>query len=694
MKKLLLFLVLALCSGQVGAQCTASFTISQNASGNNLLRFYLTNTSVFGTTSGTVIWSSINFGDGTANVYSNTAGGGYSHDYSTPGTYAVGIRINKWDAITNNLICTDTTTQLLTVTWPSCGTTITKINGAGGLVTFTANTPSGTAGHIYTWTFGDGSPSVNGNPVTHTYLNGTYLCYLRDSLPGICSYYNQISVAVTNGAVNCSGLSSDMAYIVANGKAMFTALSTTQTGLTRHFYWDFGDGNTLLNQTISQNDHNYSPGTYNVKLRTVWTDNSNLTYCQDSIVRVLTVVNCGAYTASFTSAVTANSVTFTNTSTAAVAPAYKTYHWDFGDGSPVTTTVNPTHTYTAVGTYTVKLMAFWDDSISHNHCMDSILHNVVIGSIPPPSGPIYGSILYDSVNHPGIQNFMVYLIKYDSLTTTLSLADSQTAQGVSWINYGFQNKPAGRYFVKAAMLGQPVGTAGCIPTYHDSALYWSNAQAINHPTGTNYFYSVADIYMRSGTVTSGPGFVGGNVSLGANKGNSSGVPRMAVYLRRIGNAIVKAAITDANGDFSFQNIPTGTYNVYPEQMNYATTPYANIVVTNASATVTGINFNQDNNQKNIKPRGTSVGNVPVNSSFKIYPNPANDKVTLIWTANSEKAVNVMITDIAGRIIVQQQMDMTSGKEQSLDISHLSSGTYFLKMHAAQGDLVQQIAIRH
>lgn len=45
-------------------------------------------------------------------------------------------------------------------------------------------------------------------------------------------------------------------------------------------------------------------------------------------------------------------VNFTNNSTSAL-----TYIWDFGDGSPTTNTVSPTHTFTTAGIYTVRLVA-------------------------------------------------------------------------------------------------------------------------------------------------------------------------------------------------------------------------------------------------------------------------------------------------------------------------------------------------
>jgi PKD repeat protein len=56
--------------------------------------------------------------------------------------------------------------------------------------------------------------------------------------------------------------------------------------------------------------------------------------------------------ADFSFSVNQNQVTFTNNSLRAA-----TYDWDFGDGSPINNTVNPTHTYTAVGNYTVSLQA-------------------------------------------------------------------------------------------------------------------------------------------------------------------------------------------------------------------------------------------------------------------------------------------------------------------------------------------------
>jgi PKD repeat protein len=51
------------------------------------------------------------------------------------------------------------------------------------------------------------------------------------------------------------------------------------------------------------------------------------------------------------------------------------YEWDFGDGSAKSTDANSTHTYTAAGTYTVKLMAMSKNGKKMNETTKSITIN-------------------------------------------------------------------------------------------------------------------------------------------------------------------------------------------------------------------------------------------------------------------------------------------------------------------------------
>jgi gliding motility-associated-like protein len=67
------------------------------------------------------------------------------------------------------------------------------------------------------------------------------------------------------------------------------------------------------------------------------------------------VVNCPPLAVAsfgYGGACSGTTINFTNTTT----PAANTYLWNFGDGSPTTTTTSPTHTYPSLGTYVVTLI--------------------------------------------------------------------------------------------------------------------------------------------------------------------------------------------------------------------------------------------------------------------------------------------------------------------------------------------------
>jgi hypothetical protein len=65
--------------------------------------------------------------------------------------------------------------------------------------------------------------------------------------------------------------------------------------------------------------------------------------------------------AHFTKTINALNVVFTNSSVAATS-----YSWDFGDSSPLSSLINPSHTYTAYGNYLVELTAI-NACGSHNY---------------------------------------------------------------------------------------------------------------------------------------------------------------------------------------------------------------------------------------------------------------------------------------------------------------------------------------
>src|SRR5690606_9842500 len=153
-----------------------------------------------------------------------------------------------------------------------------------------------------------------------------------------------------------------------------------------------------------------------------------------------------------------------------------------------------------------------------------------------------------TINMHQSDTIKVWLIVFNSQTNILAAIDSQVVTsggGIGAVAYSFQSVVAGSYRVKAAMLSGPSSGTGLLPTYNSnpvtlSPILWSNATVITH---TSNAPSAAGIRLAVGTITSGPGFIGGNVSQGANKGTANGIAKMAVLLLDANNNPVKYAVT-------------------------------------------------------------------------------------------------------------------------------------------------------
>jgi hypothetical protein len=190
--------------------------------------------------------------------------------------------------------------------------------------------------------------------------------------------------------------------------------------------------------------------------------------------------------------------------------------------------------------------------------------------------------------------------------------------------------------------------------------------------------------MRYGSTASGPGFIGGNVSQGANKGTGAGVPNLLMILRGANNEPLRMTYTDANGDYSFGNIPTGTYTVYPEEVNYLTTPSAGINA--GSAAVTAVDFKQTATE--IKPVSQSVAYVAASAPFSIAPNPA---AAMLRVSHKETGT-IQLLDVAGRTL--SSLSVSGAGTVAVDISSFPSGLYYVQMTSETGRHTEKLIVQH
>ena len=177
-----------------------------------------------------------------------------------------------------------------------------------------------------------------------------------DSLTGDDYHFRAITTAITGAP------SADFTFVSsADPTIVFTDAST---GTPTKWHWDFGDGDT---SNLTNPSHMFTDNGMHTVCLTVWNAAG-----MDKVCKTVTVSNVASTVADFTFSGDPM-VNFTDASTNS---PYK-WKWYFGDGS-ISTLQNPTHTYTANGTYNVCLKA------TNGGGSDSICKSVSITSYTAP----------------------------------------------------------------------------------------------------------------------------------------------------------------------------------------------------------------------------------------------------------------------------------------------------------------------
>ena len=306
------------------------------------------------------------------------------------------------------------------------------------------------------------------------------------------------------------------------------------------------------------------------------------------------------------------------------------------------------------------------------------------------------------VNFPGgyYGTVMVWLITYNPSTMDLEASDSTTVycSGTS-IYYQFTGLVTDSFRVKASGFDSSTVITGFIPTYHTSNFYWHDANVIYHTAGTSDINE--DINMVTGSVSAGPGFIGGNVTTGANKTTSGAIPAIGLKMNIVNSAtsqLMGMTRTDASGNYAFNNLPVGaTYYVFPDSLNYGTTAYTSITLTASAPSMNVASFTQHTLSKTITPGSTLEAGIIPNAieSVIAFPNPSNGKLNIQWTLKATEKGSVIISDVTGRQVYSSALNMTEGTAtRQLDLSALTDGLYLISIKSTSVSYNSKIQIQH
>ncbi|AFZ38163.1 outer membrane adhesin like protein (plasmid) [Stanieria cyanosphaera PCC 7437] len=365
-----------------------------------------------------------NFGDGTDVV----EGENVTHVFTDNGNYTVTLTVTDDDGAA--------TSSTLDVVVNNVMPTITSITGDTNINEGEIRNYQAIASDLgddtltYTWNFGDGSDTVEGQNVTHVFAdNGNYTVTLTVTDDDGASTSQTLDVVVNNVTPVITSLTGDT-EINEGEIGEYNAIATDRGSDELTYSWDFGDGTDIIEG--SNVTHVFADnGNYTVTLTVTDDDGASTSQTLDVVVNNVTPVitsltgdtnlnegEAGSYSA------TSEAVAFGTASDPGNDTL--TYTWDFGDGSDTVEGESVTHIFADNGNYTVTLTVTDDDGASTSSTLDVVVNNVT---------PVITSLTGNTnINEGKIGSYQAIAIDNgtDELTYTWNFGDgSDTLEGES-----------------------------------------------------------------------------------------------------------------------------------------------------------------------------------------------------------------------------------------------------------------------
>jgi PKD repeat protein len=475
-----------------------------------------------------------------------------------------------------------------------------------------------------------------------------------------------VDQAVVN-FVSCETVSNNceafFSYTIAENNNQIVIFENESFGAAISSIWSINGVNFSDNESP---EYLFEPGTYEVCLHVV-SGTMDPIGCEDTYCTAIVIEGEPAgCEASFNANVSQDNplrMLYFNTSSTS-ASGTTTYSWDLGDGSTANTN-NVEHTYSEAGYYTVCLI------MQNDLCSDTICQEVLVPGQTPEGFLVAGSII---INGMAADDAKVKLYSVDATSGATELYAQTEVDSLG--GYAFLDVPAGAYYIKANLTEFSSYFGQFAPTYYGDVLYWENATLVEVASNQDNY----NIAMLAAENNGGPGTVDGNVDEGPGRlmnpelfSTATGpAANVHVLVTNLAGAAQRWTNSDANGNFTINNLDYGDYLLFADVAGIVSIPMAfTISPETPNATVMFV-------------LGDLITSVSSNQSEEIviFPNPASNMVQVFSTQSDVQKLKLI--NIAGSLVFEQTI---SGKQSQLDVSSLAAGTYFLVVENFKGERI-------
>jgi hypothetical protein len=253
--------------------------------------------------------------------------------------------------------------------------------------------------------------------------------------------------------------------------------------------------------------------------------------------------------------------------------------------------------------------------------------------------------------------------------------------------YGFNDIESGTYLVRA----QSRATSSAlplIPTYNGDVIFWDEATPLNIIEGQHN----ADIALVTGLNVQGEGSISGYVEeglggirLNGSRGVENPLPNASMILLNQFGQPVNHDPSDVAGEFGFSNLPYGTYQIHIN-IPGVDREMVEITLTPNNPTAENIIFSVNGSEVT-----TGLEDIIPLADVNLFPNPFVDQIELQMEVKESANALMSITDINGKLILQRELQLTSGQfTERIDMSNYASGVYLLNIIHEQEVLSKKI----